>query len=59
MTKETAHRANEPEEDIVTTPTEETVHAAGAAIAVIRGGAGKSLLILHDELGYPGWMIVE
>jgi pimeloyl-ACP methyl ester carboxylesterase len=56
VTKETAHRANEPEEDIVTTPTEETVHAAGAAIGVIRGGTGKSLLILHDELGYPGWL---
>ncbi len=40
----------------MTTPTEETVHAAGAAIAVIRGGAGKSLLVLHDELGYPGWL---
>jgi pimeloyl-ACP methyl ester carboxylesterase len=40
----------------VTTPTEETVRAADAAIAVIRGGAGKSLLILHDELGYPGWL---
>jgi pimeloyl-ACP methyl ester carboxylesterase len=52
----TAHRANEPEEDIVTTPTEETVRAADAAIAVIRGGVGKSLLILHDELGYPGWL---
>jgi pimeloyl-ACP methyl ester carboxylesterase len=53
---QTAHRANEPWQDIVTTPTEETVRAAGAAIAVIRGGAGKSLLILHDELGYPGWL---
>jgi pimeloyl-ACP methyl ester carboxylesterase len=52
----TAHRANELEEDIVTTPTEETVRAAGASIAVIRGGAGKSLLILHDELGYSGWL---
>jgi pimeloyl-ACP methyl ester carboxylesterase len=46
----------EPEEDIVTTPTEKLVRAAGAEIAVIRGGAGKSLLILHDELGYPGWL---
>jgi pimeloyl-ACP methyl ester carboxylesterase len=46
----------EPEEDIVTTPTEKLVRAASAEIAVIRGGAGKSLLILHDELGYPGWL---
>ena len=40
----------------MTTPTEKPVRAAGAEIAVIRGGAGKSLLILHDELGYPGWL---
>jgi pimeloyl-ACP methyl ester carboxylesterase len=46
----------EPEEDIVTTPTENNVRAAGAEIAVIRGGSGKPLLILHDELGYPGWL---
>jgi len=47
---------NEPEEEIVTTPTENIVRAAGAEIAVIRGGSGKPLLILHDELGYPGWL---
>jgi pimeloyl-ACP methyl ester carboxylesterase len=40
----------------VTNPTEETVRAAGAEIAVISGGIGKSLLVLHDELGYPGWL---
>jgi pimeloyl-ACP methyl ester carboxylesterase len=40
----------------VTTPIEKTVHAAGAEIAVIRGGSGKPLLILHDELGYQGWL---
>ncbi|HLK86172.1 MAG TPA: alpha/beta hydrolase [Candidatus Binataceae bacterium] len=37
-------------------PIEETVRAAGAEIRVIRGGRGKPLLILHDELGYPGWL---
>jgi len=36
--------------------TEETVKAAGAELAVVRGGSGKPLLILHDELGFPGWM---
>lgn len=41
----------------MTTPTEKTVRTAGAEIAVIRGGTGKSLLILHDELGYPGWLL--
>jgi pimeloyl-ACP methyl ester carboxylesterase len=40
----------------VTTPTEKTVRAAGAEIVVIRGGTGKPLLILHDELGYSGWL---
>jgi pimeloyl-ACP methyl ester carboxylesterase len=25
-------------------------------IEVIRGGTGKRLLVLHDELGFPGWM---
>src|SRR5512146_978079 len=51
-----ARGTNEPEEGLMTTPTETTVRAAGAKIAVIRGGSGKSLLILHDELGYPGWL---
>jgi pimeloyl-ACP methyl ester carboxylesterase len=50
------HGTNEPEEEIVTTPTENIARAAGAEIAVIRGGSGKPLLILHDELGYPGWL---
>ena len=40
----------------MTTPTEKNVRAAGAEIAVVRGGSGKPLLILHDELGYPGWL---
>jgi pimeloyl-ACP methyl ester carboxylesterase len=35
---------------------EETVKAAGAELALVRGGSGKPVLIFHDELGYPGWM---
>ena len=35
---------------------EETITAAGAELGLVRGGSGKPLLILHDELGYPGWM---
>ncbi len=38
------------------TPIQETVKAAGAELTVVRGGSGKPLLILHDELGYPGWL---
>ena len=25
-------------------------------VAVRRGGEGPPLLVLHDELGFPGWM---
>src|ERR1700675_1596295 len=25
-------------------------------LVVVKGGAGKPLLVLHEELGYPGWM---
>jgi pimeloyl-ACP methyl ester carboxylesterase len=35
---------------------EENLNVAGAQLAMVKGGAGKPLLILHDELGYPGWM---
>jgi len=40
----------------VTNWTLETVKAAGAELAMIKGGSGKPLLIFHDELGFPGWM---
>lgn len=36
--------------------SETTVQVGTAAVVMIRGGAGKPLLILHDELGYPGWV---
>ena len=36
--------------------TEEKLNAAGHALVMVKGGSGKPLLILHDELGYPGWM---
>jgi pimeloyl-ACP methyl ester carboxylesterase len=35
---------------------EDTVHIAGIDLALIRGGSGAPVLMLHDELGYPGWM---
>ncbi|HZO82157.1 MAG TPA: alpha/beta hydrolase [Candidatus Binataceae bacterium] len=35
---------------------EETLITPDGELVVVRGGAGKPLLILHDELGYPGWM---
>jgi pimeloyl-ACP methyl ester carboxylesterase len=36
--------------------TEEKLNVAGAELVMVKGGSGKPLLILHDELGYPGWM---
>jgi pimeloyl-ACP methyl ester carboxylesterase len=35
---------------------EETVNVAETQLTLVRGGSGKSLLMLHDELGYPGWV---
>lgn len=40
----------------MTKPTEETVKAGGSELRIVKGGSGKPLLILHDELGYTGWM---
>ena len=39
-----------------TTWTEATVEAAGVQLQLVQGGAGEPLLILHDEMGYAGWL---
>jgi len=32
-------------------------HSVGAdQLVVVKGGSGKPLLVLHEELGWPGWM---
>lgn len=37
--------------------TQETkIDVGDTPVAVVRGGSGRPLLVLHDELGYPGWM---
>ncbi len=36
--------------------TEEITKVAGTSLALIKGGTGKPLLVLHEELGHPGWM---
>ncbi len=36
--------------------TETTINVGGTDVALIRGGSGKPLLLLHDELGFPGWV---
>ncbi|HVN30152.1 MAG TPA: hypothetical protein VMT64_16755, partial [Candidatus Binataceae bacterium] len=35
---------------------EEIVKVDGTNLRVIRGGTGNPLLILHDEMGFPGWL---
>jgi pimeloyl-ACP methyl ester carboxylesterase len=35
---------------------EEITHVAGTDLAIIKGGQGKPLLVLHEELGHPGWL---
>ncbi len=36
--------------------TEERLQAAGAEMQMLKGGSGEPLLILHDEMGQPGWL---
>lgn len=46
----------EKEEPPLANWTETTADIAGTTLTLVRGGSGKPLLMLHDELGYPGWM---
>jgi len=36
--------------------TEKVVGVGGVGVVTIEGGSGRPLLMLHDELGFPGWM---
>jgi len=46
----------EKEEPPLANWAETTADIAGTTLTLVRGGSGKPLLMLHDELGYPGWM---
>lgn len=35
---------------------EKTVDVGGVGLMTLEGGSGRPLLMLHDELGFPGWM---
>ena len=34
----------------------ETAQVSGSELVILKGGTGKPLLVLHDELGFPGWL---
>ena len=36
--------------------TEEEMELAGSKVQIVKGGSGEPLLVLHDELGHPGWL---
>ena len=36
--------------------TESMVEAAGSQLMLVKGGSGPPLLVLHDEMGHPGWL---
>ena len=36
--------------------TEEILELAGTKVQMVKGGSGKPLLVLHDEMGYAGWL---
>jgi len=36
--------------------TDEIIEAAGTTLQLVKGGAGEPLLILHGEMGHPGWL---
>lgn len=41
---------------MVTESADVHVDLGGAPISVLRRGSGKPIVVLHDELGFPGWL---
>ncbi len=36
--------------------SEDRIPIAGIELTLIKGGSGEPLMVLHEELGYPGWL---
>ena len=36
--------------------TSSITEVSGSNVEVVTGGSGNPLVILHDELGHPGWL---
>lgn len=37
-------------------PVESVVDVGGIGVVTLRGGSGRRVLVLHDELGFSGWL---
>jgi pimeloyl-ACP methyl ester carboxylesterase len=35
---------------------ESTIHVGGTGVSLLRRGTGRTLLVLHEEMGHPGWL---
>jgi pimeloyl-ACP methyl ester carboxylesterase len=38
------------------TPTESFIEVAGGRVQMLRAGSGRSLFVLHHDIGNPGWL---
>ena len=36
--------------------TESTINVGGGGVLMYKGGTGRPVLVLHEELGHPGWL---
>ena len=36
--------------------TDKILDLAGSKVQMIQGGSGEPMIVLHDELGPPGWL---